>query len=87
MIRRNYLEWGRGPERTQRAAKELAPLFALRESLWKATADMTPFGMDYLALHSTLDHINRLADHFGVALHPVPHPSGDGAHFTRSGGR
>ena len=72
MIRRYYPEWGRGPDRTVKANDKLADLWKARYILHAELSGFAPFGPDYLALSSTLDHLNHLADHFGVERVPPP---------------
>lgn len=66
-------EWGRGPERLKNAQEKLAPLWEIRRLLWEENKTMFPFSEDYNALHSTVDHIERLAKHFGVELEQLGH--------------
>ena len=75
MARNGYRhEWGRGPERLKNATEKLAPLWEIRRLLHEENKHMFPFSEDYNALHSTLDHIERLDKHFGVLLNPLNPP-------------
>ena len=74
MVRHYYGEWGRGRERTERAARELGPMLDLRVGLHKQLGSFFPFGDDWMALNATLDHLNRLATHFGLPVAPERHP-------------
>ena len=71
MVRRRYAEW-RGAERSVRAEALLGTVLSSREAIWRQWQEFTPFSDDWLALSSTLDHLNRLADHFGVEPRRVP---------------
>ena len=42
MVRHYYCEWGRGRERTERAAKELGPMLGLGEGLHKQLGSFFP---------------------------------------------
>ena len=70
-MRRRYAEW-RGAERPVRAEALLGTVLNSREAIWRQSQDLAPFSDDWLALCATLDHLNRLADHFGVEPLRVP---------------
>ena len=70
-MRRRYAEW-RGAERSVRAEALLGTVLSSREAIWLQSKDFAPFSEDWLALSATLDHLNRLADHFGVEPRRVP---------------
>ena len=72
-MRRRYAEW-RGSERSVRAEALLGTVLSSQEAIWRQSQEFAPFSEDWLALHSTLDQLNRLAAHFDVEPRRVPPP-------------